>query len=266
MERAGVKISGAASRKLPKMFGRIVKHRSVIVTLVLAMIGLVLLVAAQTFQHEWLKVQLDRIVAEVGALILVVGILHWLFELGLRQEMLREISGAVIGSTLLHENGLDSCTMNSRQVDDSAHWSQSANLTIGLQYSPRFFKDFHHVLRARCTRGLSTTVTVLRPEGTAAQYLQGAMAGNPAVKESVTEIAALLGDIDTRKKKCTRLVLHDRVLRYSFIKTDEYMWIKFFTNSAGRANVPALKVRGGSPLFQFFSEDIARLLDGSREN
>ena len=142
--------------------------------------------------------------------------------------MLREVSGTVIGSTLLHESGLDSCSMNSRQVDDSPHWSQSANLTIGLQYSPRFFKDFHDVLKARCTRGLATTVTVLRPEGTAAEYLQVALTGNPAVKESVAEIIALLGAIDTRKKKYTRR-MHDRVLRYSFIKTDEYIWIKFFT-------------------------------------
>jgi hypothetical protein len=85
------------------------------------------------------------------------------------------------------------------------------------------------------------------------------------VKECTQEISNLLGQIDSGKKKHVRLVFHDSVLRYSFVMTDEYVWITFFTNSSGRTMVPAFKVRAGTPLFKFFHEDIRRLLDQSHE-
>jgi hypothetical protein len=244
------------------MFGSIARHRSLIIFLSLFVVGSVLIGVSNTFHHEWLKVQLDRLIAEVGALILVVGILHWAFEYGLRKAMLSEVAGTVVGSAHLHESGLDSCNMNARHVDESAHWSQSANLTIGYQYSPSFFKEIHEVLRQRCRRGLPTTVSILRANGAAARYLHESTTGNPAIEQSVAEIVALLSEINAGMKGCT-LLFHDRVLRYSFIQTDENIWIKFYANSAARATVPAFKVRADTPLFSFFSGDIERLLEDS---
>jgi hypothetical protein len=235
------------------MLGPIARHRSVIINFALGTLGLFLIGASHTFHFEWSKIQVDRLVAEVGALLLVVGILHWLFELGLRKEMLREVAGTVAGSTLLHDSGLESCSMNSRQVNDGVHWSRSANLTIGRQYSPRLFKDFHDVLKERRANRLPTTVIILHPDSTAARYLHESMTGT-LVKESVQEIVNPL-----------HVLFHDRVLRYSFILTDECVWITFFTNSAGRAMVPAFKVRADSPLFGFFADDIKRLVGQSRE-
>jgi hypothetical protein len=245
--------------------GSIARHRSVIITLVLVTLGLVFIVASQTFHWVWLKVEVDRLVAEIGALLLVVCVLHWLFEFGLREEMLREVAGTVAGNTLLHDSGLETCSMDSRQVEDRVHWSRSANLTIGRQYSPRFLKDFCDVLRERCKQGLPTIVTVLRADGIAARYLQESRTGNPTVKVFAEEITNLLGEIDTGAKRCTRLLFHDRVLRYSFIQTDECVWITFFTNSPDRATVPAFKIRAGTPLFKFFADDIKRLLEQSSE-
>ena len=244
------------------MLGTIAKHRSVIIFLALFVFGAVLIGTSNTFHYEWLKVQLDRLMAEVGALILVVGILHWAFEYGLRKAMLSEVAGTVVGSARLHASGLDSCNMNARHVDESAHWSQSANLTIGYQYSPSFFKEIHEALRHRCERGLPTTVTILRANGAAARYLHDSTTGKPAIEQSVAEIVALLREINAGRKGCT-LLFHDRVLRYSFIQTDENIWIKFYANSAARATVPAFKVRADTPLFNFFAGDIKRLVEDS---
>jgi len=63
----------------------------------------------------------------------------------------------------------------------------------------------------------------------------------------------------------TSILFHDRVLRYSFIQTDDFIWVKFFTNSPERAEVPALKVRAGTPLFKFFNDDAQRLVHASNE-
>ena len=56
-----------------------------------------------------------------------------------------------------------------------------------------------------------------------------------------------------------RVKKHDRVMRYSFIRTEQEIWVKFFTNSAHRAIVPAVKLVGGTDLYAFFEEDIRQL-------
>lgn len=246
------------------MLGPIAKYRSTIIFLAMFIIGAILIGGSNTFQHEWMRVQLDRLMAEVGALILVVGMLHWFFELGLRKEMLREVASTAVGSTHVHECGLDTCSLDARDVDERAHWSQSANLTIGYQYSPSFFKDFHEVFRERCRRGLPTTVVILRADGVAVRYLRESTTGNPAVRESVGEIVALFQEIQPQGNNC-RILFHDRVLRYSFIQTDEQIWIKFYANSPERATVPAFKIRADTPLFKFFADDAKRLLEHSRD-
>jgi hypothetical protein len=241
------------------------KLRYVITTMVLPLLGFVLIGIAQTFRFEWQKVQLDRLVAETGALFLIVGVLHWLFELGLREEMIREVAATTVGSTLLHDSGLEGCHINSRKMDESIHWERSPTLIVGRQYSVSFFKDHFEVLKRRCAQGLPTTITVLSAEGAAARYLEDSKTGNPDIKESVQEIGDLVEEMDGGKKKVVRLLFHDRVLRYSFLRSNESIWITFFTNSPERAMVPAFKIRAGTPLFDFFAEDIDRLLEHSSE-
>jgi hypothetical protein len=247
------------------MLGPIARYRATIIFLALFVIGTILIGVSNMFQYEWMKVQLDRLMAEVGALILVVGILHWFFEFGLRKEMLREVARTAAGSAHVHQCGLDTCSLNARDVDERAHWSQSANLTIGYQYSPSFFKEFHEVFRERCRRGLPTTVTILHADGAAARYLHDSTTGNPTVRQSVSEIVALFREIDPNRDGC-KILFHDRVLRYSFIQTNEQIWIKFYANSPERTTVPAFKVRADTPLFKFFADDIKRVLEHSRES
>ena len=52
------------------------KFRFVVSTIGLVMGGIVLIVLGQLFHSEVGKVELDRLVSEVGALLLVVGSLH----------------------------------------------------------------------------------------------------------------------------------------------------------------------------------------------
>ena len=87
----------------------------------LFVIGTILIGASNTFEYQWMKVQVDRLMAEVGALILVVGMLHWFFDLGLRHEILREIASTTVGSAQMHNCGLDNCSLNARDVDERAH-------------------------------------------------------------------------------------------------------------------------------------------------
>ena len=246
-------------------FGRLAVHRHWIVTLLLGGSGLALILAASAFHTTWMKIAVDHVVAEVGALLLIVGILHWVFELFLRDEMLRDVSQTVVGSTMLRDAGLETCEVDSRMVADPEDWLHARHLILGVQYSPRFVKDHHDLLRDRCKLRRKTTISVISPSGLAAQYLTQSKSGFADIPACIQEIENLVAGVDIGAKKYIRILRHDRVLRYSFIQADGRVWMKMFANSAARTKVPALKIREGSPLFGFVEGDINRLLGASSE-
>jgi hypothetical protein len=230
------------------------------IKLILGFAGILLLAIANAFHATVLKVELDRLIAEVGALLLVVGFLHFMFELRLREEMLREISLSVFGNERLYSYGLADCLLNSKDVKEPAHWEAAASLTLGLQYSPRFIDDFHPVLRKRAAANRPTTVLVMNPECAAAKYLKESNTGIADVKAGVDRIRQIVEETNEGLHAKIVIKTHDRVLRYSFIRTDESIWIKFYTNSSHRVTIPAIKVTVGTPLYEFFSGDIDRLI------
>ena len=147
---------------------------------------------------------------------------------------------------------------NSRTVEERMVWLESAILIVGVQYSPKFFKDFFDVIRSRSQGGKTTLALVVRPEGPAAQYLSENTTSTAKVTECVHEIERLLAEADQGRGH-VRVKMHDRVMRYSFIRTEEHIWVKFFTNASYRAVVPAVRVDRGSDLFAFFETDVRKL-------
>ncbi len=147
---------------------------------------------------------------------------------------------------------------NSKTVDERTVWLESAILVVGVQYSPKFFKDFFDVIRSRSQDGKTTLALVVRPEGPAAQYLSENTTGTANVTECVHEIERLLEEADEGRGH-VRVKMHDRVMRYSFIRTEKHIWIKFFTNASYRTVVPAMRVDSDGQLFAFFETDIRKL-------
>jgi hypothetical protein len=229
------------------------------VKLILGFIGILLLAASTTFELTLMKVRLDHLLAEIGALLFVLAVLHFMFEMRLRDEMLKEVSAAVLGNERLHGAGLEDCMMSSRDVKEPTHWETCSNLTIGVQYSPRFIEDSHWLIEKRAVAHRHTTILVMDEESPAARYLQESKTGIADVRGGVTRIRQLVDSAAKDNKGYVTIKKHDRVLRYSFIHTDEFIWIKFYTNSNERTLTPAMKIRAGTPLFEFFSADIARL-------
>ena len=119
---------------------------------------------------------------------------------------------------------------NSRTVDERTVWLESAILVVGVQYSPKFFKDFFDVIRSRSRGGKTTLALVMRPEGPAAQYLSENTTSTAKVTECVQEIGRLLKEAD-EGRGYVRVKMHDCVMRYSFIRAEEHIWVKFFGSS-----------------------------------
>ena len=46
----------------------------------------------------------------------------------------------------------ESWMLNSREVNERDQWKKSAILVVGVQYSPKFFKDYFDVIRGAVTR------------------------------------------------------------------------------------------------------------------
>ena len=147
---------------------------------------------------------------------------------------------------------------NSRTVDERTGWLESAVLIVGVQYSPKFFKDFFDVIRSRSQSGRMTLALVVRPEGPAGRYLAENTTGTANVGECVRDIERLMEEADEGRGH-VRLKMHDRVMRYSFIRTEQQIWVKFFTNASYRAVVPAMRVDKGGALFEFFETDTNKL-------
>lgn len=232
------------------------------IKLILGFAGIGLIALSTTFHVAFLKVEIDRLLAEVGALLLLLGVLHFTFEFRLRREMLREVAGAVLGNERLYSSGLADCLADSTRVEDKQHWEATNSLTVGLQYSPRFVEDFHAVIARRAAVKKRTKILVLGENSAAARYLKESKTGSADIAGGVARIHQIVQDTAKAHADYVTIKTHDRVLRYSFIRTDESIWIKFYTNSSARVTVPALKVRAGTLLYHFFDADIKRL-DGT---
>lgn len=237
-----------------------VNLKAYILTLVLVILGSLIIALANTFHLEILKIKIDQLLAELGAIILVVCLLHWLYELVLRKEMLREVSESVTGNIHLHDMGLADCTMNSKTVNDREYWRRAPVLTIGVLYSPKFFKDNHDIIKTRQENKLPTKAIILSPTGSVAKLFDETKKGSIKIDDCIDEIREMF------EGELNKIRYHNSILRYSFILTNEYIWVKLYTNSPERTEVPALKVRAGTPLYAFFENDIARLWEHSDES
>jgi hypothetical protein len=228
--------------------------------LIIIVLGLVFILVGNGFNYSILKIDIDSLLVNLGALLLVIGTLQWIFDEGMRKEIVQEISIATLGTDRIYRNGLRDCTENSRKIDEDNLWKVTNVLIIGVHYSNRFIEDNADVIKSRIAAGKSTKIFHINESSLAADYLSESKSGKADIGEKTKNLTSLVGN-EFGNSNLIEIIGHDRVLRYSFIKTDQTIWVKFFTNSAGYSVIPAIKVETGTPLFEFFESDINRLLE-----
>lgn len=231
---------------------------NIIAQLKLIIVGLLLVVIGNAFQYEFLKIKLDELFTNVGALFLVAGTIEWLFDERARKELVYEIVHSIRGDDRMNRYGIMDCLTNSKDVQEKEEWLNAKTLVIGLHYSTRFMEDYPDLIRNRIKQKKKTVICHVRPNSPATEYLIQSESGLSDIAASIEKMSKLKKQ-EFGNSEYVELIEHDRVLRYMFIYTELSIWVKFFTNGKGYAIVPAIRIRPTTPLYEFFESDIKNL-------
>lgn len=224
----------------------------------LVIIGLVLILLGNSFQFVFLKVQIDAVVANIGALFLFVGTVQWIFDETARRELVYELFRSIRGDDRIHRNGLIDCILNSKEVLELEEWTNSKILIVGIHYSTRFVEDQFELINERISNKRKTVICYLGESTPASKYLKDSKSGLSDISTAVNQLKHLVQS-QFCGSEYIDLVEHGRILRYSFIYTENSIWVKFFTNGKGYRKVPAMRIRSNTPLFIFFQDDLRSL-------
>jgi hypothetical protein len=240
--------------------------KSSLTTRNLTLIGIVLIVLGNAFSLTVWHVKIHEVVSNVGALILVVGVLQWFFDEESRQHLIERISAHIDGYLSKRDNltrlGAAECTIDSKLLV-SDPWAnelvEARTLAIGIHYSDGFIARFEAIIRARIAQNRTTQVLHSDPNGFAKSYLEGCLSKAVNLEAKVAQLHRLVSTRFGNSSKI-RMIPHSRVLRYSFVFSEKALWIIFLTNTDGyEPSLPAFRITGDTPLFEFLKRDIADL-------
>lgn len=230
----------------------------------LIIIGLVLIIAGNQIDLHLYKVEIGELLAHIGTLILFIGTLHYLFDFNLRREFQDEIATSILGSTNVHRNGIVDSTANSKEIREE-YFSTSEKLIISVGYTLRFVQTHLNIIESRSTKGKETIIVHYNSKSPATDYLAKSRTGSTSIPHSLGILKGLIYHNSKIDKKHVRLIPIDTVLRYSFIYTENFIWIKFYPNSRGiRSEIPAIKFNCETVFYKFFENDILSLVSENR--
>lgn len=231
----------------------------VIAALSLVVLGLLLILVANTFNVTLLKVDIDNVVANLGALLLIVGVLQWLFDSSVRQSFFKEIRSEIIDYRGVAESGICEYHPDSKDVDFKDLFLTSSNLIVGVNYSSKLIDHSIELLGER-TKSKKKTVIVCVKCGTPAEAFLEADYGNPGISSRIRKIIQVAREHDP-SGEFVKIVRVPTVLRYSFIQFDHRIWAIPGTSGRGRRAVPGFFVKHGTSWFDHFRHDIEKLLE-----
>lgn len=230
-----------------------------IAALVLSVVGLAFILAANTFNATLLKVDVDNATANIGALLLIVGVLQWLFDSSVRQSFFKDIRSEIIDYRGVADSGICEYHNDSKDVDFKELFLTSTNLIVGVNYSAKLIDSSIELLGARAKANKNTTIICVASDTPAEAFLE-ADYGNPGIANRIRKIIQVAREHDP-SGKLIRIVRVPTVLRYSFVQFDHRIWAIPGTSGRGRRAVPGFFVRHGSSWFDHFSHDIEKLLE-----
>ena len=120
---------------------RIAKLLTTKVSWKLGAIGLFLILVSNVFDEKLLKVDIDNILANLGALLLIIGILQFLYDTYIRGALFRALLSEIIKDQSVAESGICEYRDDSKGVEYSEDFLSSEEIIVGVNYSARILDN-----------------------------------------------------------------------------------------------------------------------------
>lgn len=235
-----------------------VRAQSENVALWLALAGTVLVILGNAIDCTIWRVSVGSQFANIGALLLIIGVLQWFFDRKVRNSFFLEIKREIVGSSHLANSGISDCYSDSRDVDFTEHFFSSQEVIVGVNYSAKLIDNSITLLQERVSRKLHTKIAVVDPGSEAARFL-AADYDLAEISHGINKIEQIVDQLD-RNRTYIEIVKLKTILRYSFVEFDSRIWVVPGTNGLGRRAVPGFFVTSPGPWYAHFDEDIKLLL------
>jgi len=242
------------------------RRKALLIRLAIVLVGLVTIVLSVEIPETIAGLPAREVLRELATFVIASLLVHWIYESYMKQEIFQDVTDYIVKTINVSRSGLFDYYDDTKNIDYSTIMSQSSTLIIGLHYSPRLIEDNHPLLVQRVKQGKDTVIIASSPRGNAIDFLKRVRIENDHIDANIKKITSLVREINlNQKRKHVQLLYHDEVLRYSFVLSDDQVWIKLYRNTRGLSNVPGFAVKVGTPLFEFFKADIDKLRQGAEK-
>jgi hypothetical protein len=236
------------------------QRNGLLIRLIIAIVGLAAILLSSLLPERLYGLPLQEITRELATFVLASLLVHWIYESHLKEEIFQDVATYVIGTGNVSRSGIVDYQDNTKDIDYTDIFSAPGMITIGLHYSPRIIEDNFSLLVERARAGKHTTIIASLPNGAAIEFLKRVRGEHDHVDGNVKKIASLAKDANEQAQtENIKLMYHDDILRYSFVLSDDRVWVKLYRNSRGLSSVPGFAVSKGTHLYEFFKMDIDRL-------
>ena len=257
------KAGALTGKKLAEGIKRMRYTWSDLVPLIIVIIGLLMLLAAEKFPElNWIGIDWSRFLSNFGLYMAVVVALQWHYDKQTRRETIVSAVESALSNSNVVRAGIEDCVQGTKQIDYRSLLSHDEEVTIGFLHSSRFVDDNLAMLKERADSGKKTTIVLSDPNGAAIKYLLTLDPVKDHVIPSIEKTVARIDQQINRQSGVTERINvkhHDAVLRYSFVQSRDGVWVKMYRNSLGVMDTPGIYIGNGSPLYIFFDNDIKAL-------
>lgn len=237
----------------------LVRAQSENVALWLSLAGIAITIVGNAIECTVWKISVGGVLANIGALFLIIGVLQWFFDRKVRHNFFSEIREEIIGSHRIAASGICDFHADSKDVDFKEFFLSSKSVVVAVNYSAKLIDNCITLLRDRTERGLETKIIAVDPDCDAAVFLTKDY-DLKDITHGIRTIQQIVHQIDP-ENRLIRITLVKTILRYSFVKFDSRIWVVIGTNGRGRRAVPGFFVSQGSVWFNHFNEDVTLLSD-----
>ena len=239
------------------------------IPLIIVIVGLIMLLIAEKFPSlTWIGIDWSNFLSNFGLYVAVVVALQWHYDKRTRNETIVSAVESALSNSNVVRSGIHNCMQDTKDIDYNPLLTHAEEVTIGFLHSSRFVDDNFAMLKERATSGKKTTIVFSDPDGMAIKYLLTLETVQkhviPNIQKVVDRIKVQINQQQEVKEKI-HVRQHDTVLRYSFVHSNDGIWVKMYRNSLGVMATPGFYIGKGSPLYDFFDHDIKALREGAKD-